>query len=349
MQRRGAELKLIVQIPCHNEAATLSAVVAGIPRTIAGVDRVEVLVIDDGSTDGTAEIARAAGADHVVQNVGRLGLARSFRRGLDTALRLGADIIVNTDGDHQYDGASIPALIRPILDRSADVVVGDRNPGDAAAFSPMKRRLQRMGSAVVSTLSGLKIGDAVSGFRAYSREAAMGTIVHSPFSYTTETLVQAGHRGLVVASVPIRTNAVTRPSRLARSMTVFLRKQAITILRSYLLYRPLRVFGTLGLVVSAIGAIPIARFLFFWATGDGDGHVQSLVLGSTLIMLGYGTLLIALLSDTVATNRRLLEATLERIRHVEYALSARNAPAATPSADTGDAPPAGRADASHAA
>lgn len=310
-------MKLIVQIPCYNEAETLPEVIANIPRDIPGIRCVEVLVIDDGSTDGTAEVARAAGADHVVRNTGNLGLARSFQRGLNACLERGADIIVNTDGDHQYCGASIPDLIQPVVAGLADVAVGDRNPGQNLEFSFLKRMLQGLGGAVVRSLSGLAVKDVVSGFRAYSRDAALATNVITKFSYTTETLIHAGQRGLKVVSVPIRTNPKTRPSRLFRSMPAFLKKQTITILRSYLMYRPLRTFMALSVAMLAVGSVPILRFLYFFLIGHGDGHVQSLILGSMFLTLGYVTLVIALLGDTVATNRQLLEASLERIRRME--------------------------------
>ena len=310
-------MKLIVQIPCFNEADTLESVVADIPREIEGVDTVEILVIDDGSTDGTADLARRLGVEHVVSNVGNIGLARTFERGLNAALAAGADIIVNTDGDNQYRGSSIPDLIRPVLEGRADVVIGDRNTNASTEFSWLKKVLQRAGTHVVRRLSGLKVNDAVSGFRAYSRKAAMQTNVLSSFSYTTETLIQAGRRGLIIASVPVATNPSTRPSRLARSMMGFVFRQIFTIVRAYVMYSPLRAIGLLAGLMMVIGTLPILRFLYFYFSGDGDGHVQSLILGSMFFILGYLTLVIALLADIIASNRRLIEMTLERVRRLE--------------------------------
>ena len=310
-------VKLIVQIPCHNEAETLGSVLDDIPRAIGGIDQIETLVIDDGSTDGTAEVAAGLGVDHIVRNTSNAGLARTFERGLRAALARGADIVVNTDGDNQYAGSSIPDLIRPILEGRADVVVGDRNTSSSSEFSWLKKVLQRMGTTVVRRLSGLEVNDAVSGFRAYSRQAALQTDVLSSFSYTTETLIQAGRRGLVIASVPVQTNPSTRPSRLARSMMSFVGRQVITIARAYVMYSPLRAIGTLGAVMMLIGIVPIVRFLYFYFSGDGDGHVQSLVLGSMFCTLGYLTLVIAILSDIIASNRKLIEMTLERVRRIE--------------------------------
>jgi glycosyltransferase involved in cell wall biosynthesis len=310
-------VKLIVQIPCYNEAKTLPQVVAEIPRSIAGIDAIEVLVVDDCSTDGTSDAARTAGVDHIVRNTSNLGLARSFQRGLQACLARGADIIVNTDGDNQYAGGSIPAIVRPILDGEADVVVGDRSPADRVDFSVPKRLLQRTGSAVVRRLSGLDVSDAVSGFRAYSRKAALSTNVMTTFSYTTETLIHAGRKGLTVVSVPVRTNPTPRPSRLFKSMPGFLSQQIVTIVRSYTMYSPLRMFSALALAMLLVGVVPILRFLYFYLSGEGGGHVQSLILGSMFFILGYITLVIALLSDTIATNRQLLESTLERIRRIE--------------------------------
>ncbi len=310
-------MKLIVQIPCYNEADTLAGVVDDIPRQIEGIDEVEILVIDDGSTDGTAEIARQLGVDHIISNVGNIGLARTFERGLNAALAAGADIIVNTDGDNQYRGTSIPALINPILEGRADVVVGDRNTSASTEFSWLKKRLQRAGTHVVRRLSGLDVNDAVSGFRAYSRKAAMQTNVLSSFSYTTETLIQAGRRGQKIVSVAVETNPSTRPSRLAKSMLGFVARQVFTIVRAYIMYRPLRAIGLLAAVMMLIGTLPILRFLWFYFSGDGDGHVQSLVLGSMFFILGYLTLMIAILADIIASNRRLIEMTLERVRKLE--------------------------------
>jgi glycosyltransferase involved in cell wall biosynthesis len=318
--------KLIVQIPCYNEAETLPQVLAGIPRAIPGIGRLEIQVIDDGSTDGTAEIARAHGVTHVLVNRGNKGLARSFQAGIDNALRHGADIIVNTDGDNQYCGASIPDLIAPLLRGEADIVVGDRKPGQNLDFSPLKRFLQRFGSSVVQRLSGVEVADAVSGFRAYSRQAALTINVMTTFSYTTETLIHAGQHGLKVVSVPVGVNSVARPSRLFTSMGAFLRKQVTTILRSYMMYRPLNAFLTVGLVMMLIGALPILRFLIFFLMGDGGGRLQSLVLGGVFLLAGYLTVVIAFLSDTIATNRRLIERVLTRVRELELASDKRDGP-----------------------
>jgi len=310
-------MKLLVQIPCLNEAENITSVIQAVPRNIPGISNVKVLVIDDGSSDGTAEIARNAGADYIITNKKTSGLATSFQRGLSACLDLGADIIVNTDGDHQYPSQLIPKLIAPIISGQADIVVGNRNPSDNKDFSFLKRKLQRFGSAVVRKLSGVDVPDAVSGFRAYNRNAAINTHVFTSFSYTTETLISAGRRGMHVVSVPVDTNSVARPSRLAGTMLRFLGRQAITILRSYTMYSPLRAFGTIGLILVTIGMLPILRFLIFYMLGDGQGHIQSLVIGSMVLILGFFTIIIAILSDIIATNRQLLEMALEKLHKLE--------------------------------
>jgi glycosyltransferase involved in cell wall biosynthesis len=314
---RRAPIKLIVQIPCYNEEQTLPRVLADIPREIEGVDCIEVQVIDDGSTDRTVEVAHAHGVDHIVRNKSNKGLARSFQAGINNAVAQGADIIVNTDGDHQYPGRYIADLVRPIVEGRADVVIGDRNPSENPEFSRLKRSLQKVGTAVVENLSGIEVGDAVSGFRAYSRDAALKINVMTSFSYTTETLIHAGQNGLTVAFVPVETNSATRPSRLFKSMRSFLRRQVISILRSYFMYRSLYAFMTLGLLMAAIGMVPILRFLYFFAIGEGDGMIQSLVIGSLFVSLGYVTVIIAFLSDSIATNRRIAEECLERLRRMD--------------------------------
>lgn len=315
-------MKLIVQIPCYNEETTLPGVIAGIPRSIPGVDQVEILVVDDGSNDRTREVAADCGADHIVGNRRNKGLARSFRIGLDTALRLGADIIVNTDGDNQYPGASIPDLVQPILRGEADIVVGDRQTAGLRVFSWHKRLLQRIGSAVVARLSDLEIPDAVSGFRAFSREAALNTNVVSSFSYTIETLIQAGRKHYAVASVPIKTNPNTRPSRLFRSIPQFVSKSVSTMLRIYAMYQPLRAYFYVGAFLLFIGSLPIFRFLVYYALGQGSGKIQSLIVGAVLITMGGLSLMIGLIADLIGFNRQLLEMTLERVRAIEIKLGA---------------------------
>lgn len=310
-------MRVIIQIPCLNEEETLAGVVAEVPRAIAGVDRVEVLVVDDGSSDGTVGVARRAGVEHVVRHRRNRGLAAAFRTGLDACLRCGADVIVNTDGDHQYCGADIPALIGPILRGEADVVIGDRQTWSVPHFSPLKKWLQAAGSWLVRRLSGTSAPDAVSGFRAFSREAALQINVVSSFSYTIETLIQAGEKRLRVASVPIRVNGRTRPSRLFKSTGGFLIRSLLTMVRTYGMYEPLRVFCWLSVLLLVAGAAPIVRFLWMWSLGQGEGHVQSLVLGGALCVMGFFTLLAGVLADLIAVNRQLLESTLEKVRRLE--------------------------------
>ena len=312
-------MKLIVQIPCYNEERTLAQTVAEIPRHMEDVDEVQILVIDDGSADRTVEVAREAGVDHIVRHKNNKGLARSFRTGIDACLRLGADIIVNTDGDNQYAGSDIPRLIRPVLDGEADIVVGDRQTHKVAHFSASKRRLQRLGSFAVRSLSGTDVADAVSGFRAFSREAALQINIVSPFSYTIEMLIQAGKKQMAVSSVPISTNPQTRESRLIRSLPHFIERSATTMVRMYTMYKPLRMFLYMGLGLSLLGAIPILRFLYFFVFGDATGHVQSLVLGGALFVVGFVTFLIGLVADLINFNRQLLEMTLEKVRRLELA------------------------------
>jgi glycosyltransferase involved in cell wall biosynthesis len=310
---------LIVQVPCYNEEDTLPAVIHSIPRQIDGVDRVEILVIDDGSSDSTVRVAQELGVDHIVRHTNNKGLARAFRTGIDACLSLGADIIVNTDGDNQYDAQDIARLIRPILDGTADIVVGDRRTQDVGHFSPLKRRLQHLGSQVVRALSGTDVPDTVSGFRAISAHAALHLNIVSPFSYTIEMLIQAGRKNLAITSVPVRTNAPTRPSRLFKGIPHFIGRSVVTMVRMYAMYKPLATFLSIGAVLFAIGAIPILRFLYFWLEGSGRGHIQSLILGGVLVILGCVTLLIGLVADLINFNRQLIEMTLQKVRELERA------------------------------
>ncbi len=314
-------MKLIVQIPCYNEEETLRETLAEIPREIAGVDEVEVLIVDDGSTDGTVARALQLDVDHIIQHKTNRGLASAFRSGIEASLALGADIIVNTDGDNQYPGRYIPRLIAPILAGEADIVVGDRRTGEVAHFSPLKKRLQKIGSATVRLVSRTEVPDAVSGFRALSREAAIRINIVSSFSYTIEMLIQAGRKKMAVASVPIEINGPTRSSRLFKSIPQFLTQSAVTIVRMYAMYRPLKVFFLIGMTQVLVGLFPILRFLYFYFTSSGAGHVQSLLLGGVLLVTGFMTLLIALVSDLINFNRQLVEMTLEKVTRMELQLA----------------------------
>ena len=310
-------MKLIVQIPCHNEEHTLPETLADIPREIIGVDKVEILIIDDGSTDRTLEVAKELGVEYIVRNKKNIGLARTFRRGVEACLKADADIIVNTDGDNQYAGQDIPKLIRPILNGTADIVVGNRQTGTLPHFSKSKKFIQWFGSGIVRKLSGVWVPDAVSGFRAISREAAIRLNIVSSYSYTVEMLIQAGKRDMKVESIPIRTNPQKRESRLFKSIPKFIERQFTTIVRMYSMYQPLKVFFYIGLVLSALGAMPIIRFLYFYFTDNGDGHLQSLLLGVALVLMGFITFLIGLVADLISFNRQLLEMTLERVKQLE--------------------------------
>jgi len=311
-------MRLIVQIPCYNEEQTLAATVRDIPRKIDGIDQVEVLVIDDGSTDGTVEVAKEIGVDHIVRNVRNKGLARTFLTGLDACLRLGADIIVNTDGDNQYRGQDIPKLIAPILKGEADIVIGDRQTDKIPHFSPAKKKLQKMGSFVVRILSNTDIPDTVSGFRAFSREAAMQTNVVSYYSYTIETVLQAGKQNIAVASVPIGINPKTRDSRLFQSIPKFLESSITTMIRMYTMYQPLKVFFYIGCLCLLCGLIPSVRFLSYYIDGQGEGHIQSLILAAILFIIGFQVLIIGLVADVISFNRKLIEEILLRVRRIEF-------------------------------
>lgn len=309
--------RLIIQIPCYNEAQTIPETLAALPRSLPGVDEIRYLVIDDGSEDDTAEVARAHGAHHVLHLRRHVGLAGAFVRGLEAALQLGADIIVNTDADNQYHADDIQRLIQPILDGRADIVVGDRGVATLSTFSPLKRRLQQLGSWVIAQASGLHTPDATSGFRAISRDAALRTLVLSEYSYTLETLIQAGARRLAVMYVPVRTNPPRRPSRLMRGIPDYLANSSATIIRAYTMYRPLRVFTLFGALFTLGGLALGVRYLYFWFQGEGGGHVQSVVLAAVLLIVGFQTWLIGLLADLIGFNRRILEEALYRLRRME--------------------------------
>lgn len=310
-------MKLIIQIPCFNEAEDLPQTLMALPRSIAGIDTIEYLVIDDGSRDDTSGVARRYGVHHVVRHRTNRGLAAAFQTGIDAALAAGADIIVNTDADNQYDGRDIVKLVQPVLDGEADIVVGDRQVHNNQHFGKFKRLLQVFGSFVVKKFSRTDITDAVSGFRAFSRSAAQNIYIVSKFSYTTEMLIQAGRKRMAVVSVPVRTNAVSRPSRLFKSIPQFIKSQGITILRAYAMYNPLRVFVVAGALAAMVGAIPTVRFLYFYLIGEGTGHIQSLVLGGSFLTLGVVAMMLGVIADLVGRNRQLLEGTLERLRKLE--------------------------------
>jgi glycosyltransferase involved in cell wall biosynthesis len=322
-------LKLIVQIPCYNEADTLRSVVESIPRSISGIDAIEVLVVDDGSTDDTADVAETLGVQHIIRHTRNRGLAASFATGLDACVRLGADIIVNTDGDNQYCQEDIPLLIAPILRAEADIVVGDRQVQSISHFSQQKKRLQAIGSWTVRALSGTAVPDAPSGFRAYSREAALRLNIVTSYSHTLETLVQAGAKRIAVAYVPVRTNSQLRESRLFKSIWQYVQRSAATMLRAYAMYQPLKVFVGIGAAIGFIGLAGVLRFLYFYVGGSGTGHVQSLVLSAVLLIVGFQVGMIGLVADLIAANRRLEEEVLYRLRRAEVgsqqaATSARN-------------------------
>ncbi len=314
-------MKLIVQIPALNERDTIAEVIADIPRAIPGVSAVEVLIIDDGCTDDTVSIALTHGADYVVRHTGNKGLAAAYQTGIDTALRLGADVIVNTDGDHQYPGSEIPALIKPILDGEADYVIGDRQVQHIEHFSPLKKHLQHIGSSVVRWVSETNVPDTVSGFRALTREAALRTFVTSEFSYTVESLIQAGKHRLTVATVPIRTNPMQRPSKLHKGNWHFIKRQAAIIARTYATYEPLKTFSYIAsfFLLIGVGFLLRAGFVFIgrrldFFTGD---NIQSLVVGGVLMIMAMIAFLIGLVADRVGGLRRLQEETLYRLRTIQ--------------------------------
>ncbi len=310
--------KLIIQIPCYNEESTLPETLQSLPKSISGVDKIEILVIDDGSTDQTAQVAAQNGVHHILRFPQHVGLAAAFAAGLNACLEHGADIIVNTDADNQYNAEDIQKLIQPILDHQADIVIGDRGVANHPEFSPLKRVLQKWGSKVLAMTSGLDIPDATSGFRAYSREAALKTIVLSGYTYTLETLIQAGSKGLAVRYVPVRTNPKKRPSRLIRSLPEYLAISTITIIRSYAMYRALRFFTIIGGIFIFSGLLLGVRFLIIhYLLRTGGGNLQSLLLMAVLLIIGFQILLIGLLADLISFNRKILEEVLYRVRKID--------------------------------
>lgn len=311
-------MKLIIQIPCLNEAETLEIALNDLPKHIEGIDEIEYLIINDGSTDDTVEVARTWGVHHIVTFKKNKGLAKGFMAGLDGCLRAGADIIVNTDADNQYCGEDIEKLVRPILDGKADIVIGERPIDQTEHFSPLKKKLQHIGSWTVRVASKSDIPDAPSGFRAYSREAAMRLNVVNQYTYTLETIIQAGHDKIPMESVPIRTNPELRKSRLFHSMFGYVKKSMVTIIRSFMMYKPLRFFGGIGAVSFLLGFIVGIRYLVYFFSGGASGHVQSLILASTLMMMGCMTAIIGLQADIISANRKILEDVQYHVRKLDY-------------------------------
>jgi len=324
-------MQLFVQIPCLNEEGTIASVIREIPREIEGIDEVKVLIVDDGSSDKTAEIAYRAGADYIVSHPFTQGLARAFSTGINRCLEMGADIIVNTDGDHQYSGADIPKLIEPIVKGKAGIVIGDRQTSKLTHFSYLKRKLQRLGSKTVSLLSDVTVPDATSGFRAFSREAALRLNVFSTFSHTLESIIQAGKNQTAVTYVPIQTNGPTRRSRLFSSLSAYLKRSTGTILRIYALYEPLRTFFYVGGIIFSLGMVGVVRFLYFYFSGTGEGHIQSLTLSGVFLVIGFQVWMLGIIADLISVNRRLSEEILYRTRKQVMSLKNRGAVASSKS------------------
>jgi glycosyltransferase involved in cell wall biosynthesis len=300
-------MKLIIQIPCLNEAETIGITLAELPREVEGFDEVEWLIIDDGSTDDTVEVALNHGIDHVVSHITNKGLAQAFMTGTEACLERGADVIVNTDADNQYSASDIPALTNPIIEKKCDMVIGYRPIRTINHFSPVKKALQRLGSWVVRSISQTNVQDAPSGFRAISKEAALRLMVFNEYTYTLETIIQAGQKNLKIENVPVGVNDDLRPSRLFSSMSSYIQKSVMTMLRIFIIYRPARVFGIATIVLFGIGLLLGLRFLYYWLSGDGDGHVQSLILSAILLIMGFQSLIATFLADLIAANRKMLE------------------------------------------
>ena len=311
-------MKLIIQIPCYNEADTLEIALNALPKKIDGIDEIEYLIIDDGCTDSTVEVARNWGVHHIVSFARNKGLAKGFMAGLDACLRSGADIIVNTDADNQYCADDIPKLIQPILEHKADIVIGERPIDETEHFSFLKKKLQHLGSWVVRKASHTDIPDAPSGFRAFSREAAMRINVINDYTYTLETIVQAGRNKMAIVSVPIRTNPELRKSRLFHSMFGYIKKSVLTIFRALMMYKPLYCFTLVATVPSVIGLLIGIRFMIYYFSGRGSGHTQSLMLACTLLIIGFVTFVIGMLADVISANRKILEDTQYHVRKMEY-------------------------------
>lgn len=316
-------MKLIIQIPCYNEETTLGVTLAALPRAVPGVETVEWLIIDDGSTDRTVEVAKAHGVDHIVRLPRNQGLANAFVAGLEACLRAGADIIVNTDADNQYCADDIPKLVAPIIAGKAEIVVGTRPIGEIDHFSPVKRLLQRWGSWVVRLASTTDVADASSGFRAMSRDAAMRLHVFNDYTYTLETIIQAGQKSMAITSVPIKTNTDLRPSRLVKNIPDYIRRQALTILRIFMTYKPFRFFALPGSVLFAFGLLISLRFVYYFVTQGRAGHVQSLILAALLMGGGFFLVVIGLVADLIAVNRQLLERLDWRVQKIEDDLKTR--------------------------